>query len=76
MIDTAMNQERIRTMASKLKKQIALSTFGRPNDVAKAVAFLASNVSAYITGSYIEISGGKFCVQNPDYSWLSAGKID
>lgn len=69
LMDTKMNQERIDTMADRLKEQIASATFGIPQDVANAVAFLASDRSSYINGTYIEISGGKFCTQNPDYSW-------
>ena len=38
--------------------QIPLGRFGRPADVAKAVAFLASDASAYITGQVISVDGG------------------
>ena len=32
--------------------------FGRPEDVAKAAAFLASEDAAYITGQVIHVDGG------------------
>jgi NAD(P)-dependent dehydrogenase (short-subunit alcohol dehydrogenase family) len=70
LMNTTMNRERIETMADRLKKQIASGTFGVPQDVANVVAYLASDNSSYINGTYIEVSGGKFCTQNPDYSWL------
>jgi 2-hydroxycyclohexanecarboxyl-CoA dehydrogenase len=31
---------------------------GRPDDVAAAVAFLASDAAAYITGQTLSVSGG------------------
>ena len=38
-------------------------------DVGNAVAFLCSDAASYLTGMFLEITGGKFCVQNPDYAW-------
>lgn len=38
--------------------QIPLGHFGRPEDIAKAVAFLASDDAAYITGQIIQVDGG------------------
>jgi len=37
---------------------IPLERFGLPSDVAKAVAFLASDASAYITGQVLSVDGG------------------
>jgi len=37
---------------------IALGRFGTPEDVAKVVAFLASDFSDYVTGQVIDIDGG------------------
>jgi len=31
--------------------------------------YFASDQAAYITGTFIEVSGGKFCVQNPQDAW-------
>jgi 3-oxoacyl-[acyl-carrier protein] reductase len=39
-------------------KQIPLASFGQPEDVANAVAFLASDASRYITGQTIHVDGG------------------
>jgi len=38
--------------------QIPLKRFGQPADVAKAVAFLASEASAYVTGQVLCVDGG------------------
>ena len=38
--------------------QIPMQRFGEPSDVAKAVAFLASDASSYITGQVLSVDGG------------------
>lgn len=42
----------------ELKKNIPVGRFGRPEEVAALVAFLASDDAAYITGEVIGITGG------------------
>ena len=39
-------------------KQIPLGRFGKPEDIAKTVAFLASEEAGYITGQVIQVDGG------------------
>jgi 2-hydroxycyclohexanecarboxyl-CoA dehydrogenase len=41
-----------------LKRQIPLRRLGRPDDVAGAVAFLASDDAGFITGQTLSVSGG------------------
>ena len=41
-------------------KQIPLARLGSPEDIAAAVAFLASPQAAYITGSVLHVNGGMF----------------
>ena len=43
----------------ELSKQIPLGRFASPKEIAEVVVFLASAQAAYITGSVIEINGGK-----------------
>lgn len=57
-IDTSMTE----VLAEKTKElilgSIPLKRMGRPEDVAEAVAFLASESAAYITGQVIHVDGG------------------
>jgi 3-oxoacyl-[acyl-carrier protein] reductase len=41
-------------------KQIPLGRLGRPEDIAEACVFLASDASAYVTGDTIRVMGGRF----------------
>ncbi|MBI3554651.1 MAG: SDR family oxidoreductase, partial [Deltaproteobacteria bacterium] len=40
--------------------QIPLGTLGEPEDIAKAVAFLASPASKYVTGQVLAVNGGLY----------------
>jgi len=41
-------------------KQIPLGRLGRPEDIADACVFLASDASAYVTGDTLRVMGGRF----------------
>ena len=45
-------------MIEDLKQRHALPKMGRPEDIAAAVAFLASDDAAFITGSSLVVDGG------------------
>jgi len=57
-ITTDMTDELPEEVKSEMLKQIPLSRFGEPEDVAKTVVFLASESSRYITGQTIHVDGG------------------
>jgi 3-oxoacyl-[acyl-carrier protein] reductase len=57
-IETDMTQELPAEIKEKYLEQIPLSRFGKPEDVANAVLFLASDLSSYITGETIHVNGG------------------
>lgn len=51
--------ETVRSLAGKaILKSIPLKRYGDPEEVAKVVAFLASDDSSYITGQIITVDGG------------------
>jgi len=43
-----------------LEAQVPLGRLGSPNDIAQAVAFLASEKAAYITGQILHVNGGMY----------------
>ncbi|MGQ9504118.1 MAG: 3-oxoacyl-ACP reductase family protein [Thermogutta sp.] len=58
MIDTDMSEAVRGLVGNKIKEIIPMRRIGKPEEVAKLVAFLASDDAAYITGEVIRIDGG------------------
>ncbi|WP_266168135.1 3-oxoacyl-ACP reductase FabG [Dyella subtropica] len=59
-IDTDMTRALPEESKQALLGQIALGRLGEANDIAKAVAFLASPSAAYITGETLHVNGGMY----------------
>jgi 3-oxoacyl-[acyl-carrier protein] reductase len=59
-----MTKDLIEKKNEELVSNISLNRYGSSEEVAKVILFLCSESSSYITGEIIEISGGKFLVQN------------
>ena len=59
-IATAMTEKMTEEARAKLSEQIPLERLGTADDVAAAVAFLASEEAAYITGTVVNVSGGLY----------------
>jgi 3-oxoacyl-[acyl-carrier protein] reductase len=52
----ALNEQQIAALLS----QIPAGRFGLPEDIAAAVAFLASPQASYITGTTLHVNGGMY----------------
>ncbi len=59
-IETEMTQKMTPAAREALSGQIPLGRLGMPADVAEAVAFLASEQAAYVTGHVLNVSGGLY----------------
>ena len=76
MIPTEMNTI---TRASperqaRLLDTLTLRRWGRAEDIAHLVCFLASDLAGYITGALIDISGGKLATQFPRLAYERAAE--
>jgi len=59
-IDTDMTKDLPAEQQAALKQQIPLGRLGSPEDIAHAVAFLASPQAGYITGTTLHVNGGMY----------------
>ena len=69
MIETEINTGIVADYREKFTKDISLKRLGKPEDLAKPLVFLSSECASFITGCDIEITGGKFAVQDCDMAW-------
>jgi 3-oxoacyl-[acyl-carrier protein] reductase len=67
MIPTEMNHfaERPADVQERLLDLLTIRRWGSTEDVANLICFLASDQAAYITGTLIDVSGGKLATQLP-----------
>jgi 3-oxoacyl-[acyl-carrier protein] reductase len=59
-IETDMTATLKEEIKEEYKKQIPLGRFGKPEEVARVVLFLASPMADYITGETIHVNGGMY----------------
>ena len=59
-IETDMTDAIPDDIKDNFKKQIPMGRFGKPEDVAGVVLFLASDLASYITGEVVHVNGGLF----------------
>ncbi len=59
-IDTDMTRALPEEQREALQREIALGRLGQADEIAKAVAFLASPDAAYITGETLHVNGGMY----------------
>ena len=55
---TGLSQEAVDEFAKEMVAKVPMKRFGRPEEVAAAVVFLASQDASYITGVEINVDGG------------------
>ncbi|HEV2519535.1 MAG TPA: SDR family oxidoreductase [Thermoplasmata archaeon] len=56
-----------RRLVTAVERAVPMGRFGRPEEIAEAVSFLAGPRSSYITGQVLAVDGGQ---------WLGAGPMD
>lgn len=57
-IETEMTESVVSAAGDQIKKRIPVKRLGKPEDIANAVLFLASDESSYITGHVLTVDGG------------------
>lgn len=59
-IDTDMTKALSEQQSAAILQQIPLGRLGKPEDIAAAVAFLASAQASYVTGTTLHVNGGMY----------------
>ncbi|MCL2609650.1 MAG: SDR family oxidoreductase, partial [Treponema sp.] len=59
-IESRMTEVLSQEVKDKMLAAIPFKRFGRPEDIANTALFLASDLSAYITGQVLQVDGGMF----------------
>ncbi|NAZ81947.1 glucose 1-dehydrogenase [Kineococcus sp. R8] len=78
MVPTSLNgfAERPRAEQDLLLDTLTVRRWGTTEDIGNVVCFLASDQAAYITGTLIDVSGGKFATQVPRVAYDYARSDD
>lgn len=78
MIPTQLNHftERAQSEQDLLLDTLTLRRWGSSDDIGNLVCFLASDQAAYITGTLIDVSGGKLATQVPRVAYDYANSED
>jgi NAD(P)-dependent dehydrogenase (short-subunit alcohol dehydrogenase family) len=74
MVPTAMNgfAELDDAAQARLLDTLSIRRWERPEDVADLLCFLASDAAGYITGTLVDVSGGKLATQIPSRAYERA----
>lgn len=75
MIPSAINNftAQDQSVQDELLDTLTLRRWGDASEVSDLICFLASDASRYITGTLIDVSGGKLATQLPQRAYESAG---
>jgi NAD(P)-dependent dehydrogenase (short-subunit alcohol dehydrogenase family) len=55
---TGLSKEAMEEFANRIVSQVPMKRIGQPDEIAGAVAFLASSDASYMTGAEIPVDGG------------------
>jgi NAD(P)-dependent dehydrogenase (short-subunit alcohol dehydrogenase family) len=58
ILNPVLTEEKVKQFKKNVTKSIAMGRMGGPDEVAKAVLFLASDDSSYVTGIELFVDGG------------------
>lgn len=67
ILTEGMKAERTQDFIDSMEAAVPLGRLGTPDDVANAVAFLASDEASYITGTSIIVDGGQVLPETKDF---------
>lgn len=67
ILTEGMKAERTQEFIDSMQAAVPLGRLGTPDDVANAVAFLASDEASYITGTSIVVDGGQVLPETKDF---------
>ena len=66
---TRMTEENYKKNLDKVVESLAVQRVGAAEEIAKFAVFMASDAASFFTGGHIEITGGKYCIQDPATPW-------
>ncbi len=78
MVPTAINRfaELDDERQAELLDLVTLRRWGEPGEIADLLCFLASDAASYLTGTLIDVSGGKLATQIPRKAYDAAGESE
>lgn len=68
-IETPLTAKNVAANFDELVRNIPMRRLGKPEDLASAYVFLASEAAGYINGTSLIVGGGKLSTQNPMWCW-------
>jgi 3-oxoacyl-[acyl-carrier protein] reductase len=61
VVETAMIEQLPQAMKDEVVRHLPVRRFGRPEEIAHAVAYVSSDEAGYLTGQVLVVDGGLTC---------------